>query len=204
MPSILKWILWGLVIINLSIAASAVLGQDFTDSTDVIVSWNPNSETDLGGYIIYYGDQPGLYDHSIDVENVVQYSIRLDTAVRYYLAVTAYDTAFNESSFSREVSTIGITSVEETKLILPEYYSLHAFPNPFNPGTTISITVPEVSTGAAIRIFNVRGQQVYLYYLTQAGQIKIRWQPGSLPTGIYYVVLNNGTFLKTKRITYLK
>ena len=31
------------------------------------LGWSPNSESDLAGYIVYYGASPGTYDNSIDV-----------------------------------------------------------------------------------------------------------------------------------------
>ncbi|OQX59725.1 hypothetical protein B5M50_02295, partial [candidate division KSB1 bacterium 4484_219] len=70
----------------------------------VTVSWNPNSETDLAGYKIYYGTQSRNYDKTIDVGNTTSYRItNLSDGLTYYFAVTAYDTANNESDFSEEV-----------------------------------------------------------------------------------------------------
>lgn len=71
----------------------------------VTVSWDANTEDDLLGYKIYYGTASRSYDHIIDVGNVVEYDIdNLPGGHTYYFAVTAYDTAFNESDFSEEVS----------------------------------------------------------------------------------------------------
>jgi len=87
-------------------------GQGGTGS--VIVSWDANTEPDLKGYKVYYGTASRSYDHVIDVGNVTEYTINnLAAGVTYYFAVTAYDTAFNESDFSQEVS-IYIGTAQDT------------------------------------------------------------------------------------------
>ena len=81
----------------------------------VVVSWDPNTEADLMGYKIYYGTASRSYDHIIDVGKVVEYSIdNLPEGKTYYFAVTAYDTAFNESDFSEEVSIFLGTASDTT------------------------------------------------------------------------------------------
>ncbi len=84
----------------LIISSSAVLAGQAT------VSWDPNTESDLSGYKIYFGKQPDRnYDDVIDVGNVTSFSVsNLEDGRTYYFAVTAYDFSGNESVFSEEVS----------------------------------------------------------------------------------------------------
>lgn len=71
----------------------------------VIVSWDPNTEADLSGYKVYWGTSSRNYTHVKDVGNTTSYTIsNLSEGVKYFFAVTAYDTAYNESDFSVEVS----------------------------------------------------------------------------------------------------
>ncbi len=73
-------------------------------AASVSVSWQPNTESDLAGYKIYYGGQTGSYSTTINVANVQQYSVTgLSEGSTYYFAVTAYDQSGNESSYSTEV-----------------------------------------------------------------------------------------------------
>ncbi len=72
------------------------------------LAWDPNSEPDLGGYKIYYGTESGNYINFIDVGNVTSYTMgSLLDGITYYVAITAYDSAGNESNFSGEVSGTG-------------------------------------------------------------------------------------------------
>lgn len=66
---------------------------------------NPNTETDLAGYKVYYGIATENYETHIDFGNQLTYTVTglADGAV-YYLALTAYDLTGNESGYSNEVT----------------------------------------------------------------------------------------------------
>ena len=73
------------------------------------LAWDPNQEPDLAGYRIYYGTSSREYIDFVDVGNVTTYRFdNLLADVTFYIAVTAYDTADNESDFSEEVSGVGV------------------------------------------------------------------------------------------------
>ena len=36
---------------------------------DITLEWDPNTEPDIGGYIVHYGTESGIYDYSLDVGN---------------------------------------------------------------------------------------------------------------------------------------
>lgn len=78
---------------------SVIVQEDTLDT--LTVSWNPNTEPDLAGYKVHYGIEPGVYE-SIDVGYLVEYDIEGLTGPHYF-AVTAYDTAGNESLYSDEI-----------------------------------------------------------------------------------------------------
>jgi len=90
-------------------------------AADVTLFWDPpttNADgsplTDLAGYVIYYGTATGDYTQSIDVGNATTYQVsNLTKGVTYYFVVTTYDTLWNESNDSDEVSTTITTSETE-------------------------------------------------------------------------------------------
>ena len=73
---------------------------------DITLEWDPNTEPDLGGYIVHYGTESGVYDHSLDVGNFTSAVISgLDPDLEYYFAVSAYNIEGEVSALSNEVTT---------------------------------------------------------------------------------------------------
>jgi uncharacterized membrane protein YgcG len=82
-------------------------------SADVTLAWDPNSEVDLEGYGVYFnlGASGPPYDlfgyvtlqELTDPDNPAFVVTGLEKGSVYYFAVTAYDTAGNESGYSAPV-----------------------------------------------------------------------------------------------------
>ena len=97
----------------------------------VIVQWLPNHESDLAGYKVYYGKTSRSYSSSIPAGLATECSIPdLEAGYEYFFAVTAFDTAGNESPFSEEVN---IFIKDNENVITANHENAYNFPNPFNP-----------------------------------------------------------------------
>jgi len=69
------------------------------------ISWQANTEPDLKEYRVYYGTVSRHYGSPIPVGKLTSYTVgNLSDGVTYYFAVTAVDTADNESGYSQEVT----------------------------------------------------------------------------------------------------
>jgi hypothetical protein len=70
--------------------------------------WNANSDSDLAGYKVYVGTSSGLYMYPgspFVIGNVTSYAMtNLPVGQTYFFALSAYDSAGNESPLSAEVS----------------------------------------------------------------------------------------------------
>jgi len=71
---------------------------------EVTLRWDPNTEPQKAGYMIYWGTESGQYSESVDLGDQNNYTISaLDNGQTYYIAVTAYDELGFESDYSNEV-----------------------------------------------------------------------------------------------------
>jgi len=68
------------------------------------LTWDPNTETDLAGYKVYYGTASGTYTQTVDVGKVSTFTIAGLASAKWFFAVTAYNGGGLESGFSNEVS----------------------------------------------------------------------------------------------------
>src|SRR4030042_3856046 len=84
-----------------------LLSARFALAAQIRLAWDPNTESDVAGYRIYYGTSQGSYTGSVDVGNVTSYRLTgLSGGQTYYVAVTAYNTSGSESGYSGEVSGV--------------------------------------------------------------------------------------------------
>ena len=81
-----------------------IVTNTHSHADDVTLAWDPNSEPDLAGYVLYWGTSSRSYTFSDDVGNSTTHTVPgLSAGQTYYFTVTAYDTASNESGYSNEV-----------------------------------------------------------------------------------------------------
>ena len=74
-------------------------------SGSIWLTWSPNSESDLAGYRVYQGDEPGKYNKQVDVglSTIIEMG-DLMPGRTYYWFVTAYNTQNLESLPSNVVT----------------------------------------------------------------------------------------------------
>jgi hypothetical protein len=74
-------------------------------AASAILSWAANTDSDLGGYIAFWGGASRTYSNQSDVGTARSLTIPgLVAGNTYFFAVKAYDTTGNQSAFSSEVS----------------------------------------------------------------------------------------------------
>lgn len=94
-----------LAIIALFLVSSFVTAVPAARGASVSLAWNPNSETDIGGYVVSYGTASGTYTTSMDVGLVTTFEVaNLAGGTTYFLAIRAYNRARQMSQYSAEVS----------------------------------------------------------------------------------------------------
>jgi len=86
---------------------SILLFSEVGLAAQVKLAWDPNTESDVVGYKIYYGTSSKSYTGSVDVGNVTSYHLTgLSKGETYYISVSAYNASGSESGYSSEVSGV--------------------------------------------------------------------------------------------------
>jgi hypothetical protein len=81
-----------------------------------------------------------------------------------------------------------------------------AYPNPFNPTTTVSITVPEPGPVRA-EVFDVRGRRVATLHdgPLAAGTHQMVWRPEQAPaSGVYFLRVSSADDSRSLKLTVLR
>lgn len=79
------------------------------------------------------------------------------------------------------------------------------YPNPFNPSTTISYSIPSQSF-VSIKVYDILGNEVasLVDEEKQAGSYKVMFDASSLTSGTYLYKLSSGTFTDIKKMILIK
>jgi hypothetical protein len=122
------------------------------------------------------------------------------------LMVTAHnDGALCEARFEN-VELFREGSSVESETLTPSLLILHsAYPNPFNPSTTISFSLPSRSY-VLLKVFDIMGQEVTTLVNEElpAGNYYRQWDASNISSGVYFYRLQSGSFIETKKIILLR
>ncbi len=98
-----------------------------------------------------------------------------------------------------------LTDIEETTETPKEYALKQNFPNPFNPSTTIQYALP-MATHVKLTVHDLLGRMVSTLVNDEqsAGWKEVRWDAGSLASGVYFYRLQAGTFTQVIKLLLTK
>jgi hypothetical protein len=96
---------------------------------------------------------------------------------------------------SRESPDIGVA----------KSFLLSTYPNPFNPATTLSFTLPKAGR-TKVTVYDLQGREVKVLAdgMMRAGEQKMTFDGSELPSGIYFARVEAGEMTATQKMMLLK
>ena len=125
---------------------------------------------------------------------------------------------WDESSFNFTKTGFDYTGSSEWRLIgwdnelsqeilqLPSEFELYpAYPNPFNPTATLSFNLPSAAD-VRLTIYDITGREVAALVNghSSPGQHSVVWDAEGLSSGMYFVRLEAGDFMQTRKLLLVK
>lgn len=101
---------------------------------------------------------------------------------------------------------VGFVGIVSNNSGIPKEYGLSQnFPNPFNPATKISLSLPS-SGNVRLIVFDMLGREVaaIINNRMNAGFYTIDWDASAYPSGVYFYKLTAGDFTETKKMILIK
>jgi hypothetical protein len=79
------------------------------------------------------------------------------------------------------------------------------YPNPFNPTTVVSYQLPVVSH-VTLSIYDIIGRDVatLVNEVKEPGKYSVQWEATDVASGVYFLRMNAGTFVSTKKMILLR
>jgi hypothetical protein len=138
------------------------------------------------------------------VDSLIPFGFTINACACTHIVATATDQAGNTSEFS--IGFAITTDVPVTHDVLPTSFALEsAYPNPFNPSTTIRYALPHAEH-VTLKVFDVLGREVAsLVDEEQAAGFKsVSWEPSTYASGVYFYQLTAGSFSAVKKFVFAR
>lgn len=195
-------------------------GLDFDETTSQSFSLPP-APPEGGVDVRFSGDSKLCLDNCeiliMNPESLLEFEWDIKNREEWHLVpVRANETKWSAAILLTNQNQISLTENAE-KFILKKKTSseipmelsiLSAFPNPFNPVTTIQFSLPLVETRQAVslQIFDITGKMVDRLIESEfkSGFHSVNWDASENPSGIYIVHLNTNNSIQTQKIVLMK
>ena len=125
---------------------------------------------------------------------------------KVHLLLTIFSEGFQVWTDTVTMFVVSATTDATTEASVPTEFSLgQNHPNPFNPSTTISYSLPKTAA-VTLGIYNVLGQKIATLVndMRAPGAYTVRWDASALPSGVYFYQLRAGNFFETKKMVLTK
>lgn len=123
--------------------------------------------------------------------------------LKYSAALTATDGKVYGDPFWFTGTTTDVKGSE----IIPDRFTLNqAYPNPFNPSTTISFTIAEAGN-VSLKVYDLMGREVRNVVdnsFKAQGSYSFKVDMNDLSSGVYFYTLRQGNNIQTKKMMLLK
>ena len=189
------------------------------DETIEIIFDGPIAGSSLGGNISFVDEDSSSVGISVsnkDYENgIIRFtptsSLNENSIYYIYLkdGIATTDDYILGKDITISFQTKNITSVDDINLT-NNYELFPAYPNPFNPSTTIKYNlksnVKSERADVKLVVYNVLGKEIttLVNQIQSPGSYEVTFDATDLPSGIYYYQLQARDYIETKKIILLK
>jgi hypothetical protein len=186
-------------------------GEIFQAGEVVKLQWYEAINHGPGDWDLYFSNDGGSTWQPIAI-NVAQSQLEYDWTVPNSATdsgqikviqdnATGMDYADACGNFTINVST----GIKESKSYAESFVLYPAYPNPFNPTTTIEFSLPQ-SVFVTLKIYNILGEEVatLLSEKLASGNHTYDWNAGSLASGVYLYRIQAGDYMEAKKMILMR
>jgi hypothetical protein len=189
-----------------------------TGSGEFIGSIQSNNSTALAGALVTvqtsdgetvgsaFSDSNGIYT----VSGLSQGSYEINVSLIQYTSQQQfidYDPSFGSTTITNfSMSGTVVTGANDPVNTIPTQFMLgNDYPNPFNPSTIITFSIP-VNSQVHLEVYNILGKKVadLINRQMNAGNYSIPFNAEKLSSGVYLYRLETNNFTATKKMIFAK
>jgi len=156
----------------------------------------------IGDFEITDNHLPDGWEIAFSEETIIMYSLdgsNLTEKILFeYTGDLTIESAIAADWYGNEIMV--------SNMLLPKEFTLSpAYPNPFNPTTTLTFSLP-VDTEVSLSIYNLQGREVstLISGYRDAGYHSVVWDANSHSSGVYFVKMVAGEYVNTQKLMLVK
>ena len=118
-----------------------------------------------------------------------------------------FDLNSDEHLFLDVIFYAGMVDISKDIIKPNQFLLFPAYPNPFNPVTTIRFNIPiETQNTTSLQLFDVKGRPVesLVNRVLQPGEYKVAWSASGMPSGVYFAELVSGNYRQVQKLVLMK
>ncbi len=110
-----------------------------------------------------------------------------------------------DSVYHLDVTAAVYNSADDLHALMPQEFSLAAYPNPFNPSTTLELSLPQEAP-VMLKIYDVTGREVrtLIDRSLTAGNHQVKFTAQGLGAGLYFARMSTPSSEKITKLLLLK
>ena len=147
----------------------------------------------------------------LGIDGVIEISAVTDSTIFGGLYATMWKPLFsfidiNNGEFNFAKVTLPDLSIKSRPSI-PEMMTVYpAYPNPFNPSTTIRFSVLDTKQTLSLHIYDIEGRLIETLFsgYVMPGFHKVQWNARQRPSGIYFAMFRSGYTMQSTKLILIK
>lgn len=183
----------------------------YADEISLIWTMSEDPDGDLVEYVVHLWSDPSGGDLGdttiITFDTLAVITVPSDSIFYFHWTVhaTAEGDTVEATNGEGNFEALWFNAADDSFILSPSSFSLSVFPNPFNPTTTLNLSLP-VSSEAVLRVFDVSGRLVREMGLgrLQSGNHAIVFNGSELPSGIYVAAVETPTARVVQKLVLMK
>ncbi len=187
--------------------------SNLSQTADAVILVNPTAADTI--VEIYWGTTSAKTTKSIylgfpNTLSGTTISGSIDQSVTRLISSNKWDThtyVTNDptSLFSPGKDAPVLSGIEREETIPQSYQLLQNFPNPFNPETIISFSLPQGEI-VSLKVYDILGKEVATLVNAElpSGNYKFNWNASYLASGVYFYKLSTPSYSNVKKMMLLK
>jgi hypothetical protein len=174
-------------------------------SEGVELTWETATETENSGFNVYRNDEMIAFINgagtTTEPHNYSYVDKNVIPGVTYTYVLADVDFGNKETKYEDDAVTVTLNN----DIVEADFVIGAAYPNPFNPSTTLDYTLTETNN-VKVDIYNMKGEKITSLFSGEqtAGSYSLNWNAENTHSGIYVLRISIGNHLETQKLLLIK